>query len=113
MNIVCTKKLEKYLGKNLSEATPKEAPLLGNWNAHLFTHKRKNWVIAMHSATYYPVLLMGIKKTDLPKFQLLFYNRLMEQLIYDDIKVIDPMQTLLLKDSTPNCVQRKYKPYIC
>ncbi len=56
----------------------------------------------MHSTTYYAVLLMGIKKADLPKFQLLFYNRLMEQLIYDGIKVVDPMQTLLLKDAAPH-----------
>ncbi|MBL3658824.1 DUF6933 domain-containing protein [Fulvivirga sediminis] len=101
-NIYCTKKLEKLLGKQLimSEQLPNDD--FGNWNAHLFTLNRRKCVIMVNDVTYYSLIFLDVLKKDLMNFQNLFYQRLTEQLAYDEIVFPEPLVSRISEYCRPN-----------
>lgn len=85
VNIVCTKKLEKLVGKKLMSSVAGSGYPLGTWNANLFPLNGRKCLIAMNDVSYYTLIFLDILKKDLNNFQGLFYKRLIEQLDYDHI----------------------------
>lgn len=84
-NIFCTKKLEKLVGKNLIASESVSDELLGNWNANLFPLNGRKCLIIMNDVSYYSLIFLDILKKDLLNFHELFYQRLIEQLDYDQV----------------------------
>ena len=84
-NIFCTKKLEKLVGKTLIATEPTSDQLLGNWNANLFPLNGRKCLIVMNDVTYYCLIFLDILKKDILNFHELFYQRLIEQLDYDQV----------------------------
>lgn len=87
INIFCTKKLQEFIGvvnTDLHTATTHRS--LYNWNGHLFYVNRKKCIGLVNNRTGYSVFLTDLRKKDLHNFQSLFYERLKEQLIHDEIR---------------------------
>lgn len=102
MNIYCTNKLEKLIGKKLMAAEPGPEELLGNWNANLFPLSARKCLILVHEVTYYPIILLDVLKKDLLNFHELFYERLIMQLSFDGITVSEECKLKLKTASEPH-----------
>ncbi len=100
-NIFCTRKLEKLLGKGLIAPEPTTNELLGNWNANLFPLAGRKCLIAMNDLSYYCLIFLDILKKDLLNLHELFYQRLIEQLHYDQINFSVACSAQLLNYSEP------------
>lgn len=84
VNIYCTRKLEKLVGKKNMSLEPGSVEL-GNWNANIFPVQGRKCLIMMNDISYYSILFLDILKKDLLNLQHLFTKRLIEQLDYDGI----------------------------
>ncbi|MFA0964466.1 hypothetical protein AB9P05_21850 [Roseivirga sp. BDSF3-8] len=102
MNIYCTNKLEKLIGKKLMAEEPEPEGLLGNWNANLFPLKGRKCIILVNDVTYYPIILLDVLKKDLLNFHELFYERLIMQLSFDGIAVSEECKLKLKSASEPH-----------
>ncbi|MGB3182905.1 MAG: hypothetical protein WBB45_16050 [Cyclobacteriaceae bacterium] len=87
MNIYCTNKLEKLIGKKLMAEEPEPVGPLGNWNANLFSLNGRKCLMVINDVTYYPIILLDILKKDIVNFHQCFHTRLMHQLYFDKITV--------------------------
>jgi hypothetical protein len=66
VNIFCTNKLEKIIGKKLMDYEPLEH-LLGNRNANIFSFQGRKCLILMNDETYYSILFLHIIKAGYPE----------------------------------------------
>ncbi|MDQ3191687.1 MAG: hypothetical protein M3Q58_08845 [Bacteroidota bacterium] len=93
--LFCSNKLENFLGKTqVNSSLSKGENALGDWNGHLFTSNRKNYLIFVNNKSYYSVILENIKKTDIKNLEYIFINRLVCQLVHD--KVIENSDSLVI-----------------
>jgi hypothetical protein len=104
-NIFCTKKLEKLVGKNLIEPEPVSDEFLSNWNANIFTMNGRKCLIVMNDVTYYSLIFLDILKKDIINFRDLFYQRLIDQLDYDQVKFPIECSSKLLNSCQPHFLQ--------
>ena len=96
--IYCSKKLNDFLGKEmLSASNNSVGNELGGWNGHLFNYQRKKYLILINTKTYYALLFPPIKKADLRNFENLFLQKLLHQLVYDQIISVSETLVLLQK----------------
>lgn len=92
--IYCSGKLAEFLGKEkLTSPLESNENQLGNWNGHLFYYQRQKYLMFVNSKTYYAVLIPPIKKADLKNLENIFLQRLLSQLVVDQI--IDEDYTLI------------------
>ncbi len=91
--IYCSHKLKDFLGQKFFISTEDPYNHYGDWNAHLFYYGGRKNLILVNNKSYYSVFLIDIKKADFKDFSTLFFNRLTEQLQYDD--VIGPADLLI------------------
>jgi len=84
--IYCTKKLEGFI-KDVDQNLPFEKlnRSIQDWNAHLFFVERKKCFVFVNNKTAYSVFLTNILKKDLKHIDVLFYQRLIQQLKYDKV----------------------------
>jgi hypothetical protein len=101
-NIFCTKKLEKLVGKKLIASQPVSDELLGNWNANLFPMNGRKCLIVMNDVTFYCLIFLDILKKDILNFHELFYQRLIEQLDYDQVNFSVEFAPKLMTSCEPN-----------
>lgn len=95
--IYCSKKFGDFLGTEkftTAEALPENK--FGNWNGHLFFYARQKHLMLTNNKSYYVLIFTGIKKVDLKDFESLFVQRLIDQLVYDNI--IDNSDALLIRE---------------
>ena len=84
--IYCSRKLSDFLGQDRFPASQESSnSALGDWNGHLFFHQRRKYLMLVNNKTYYALLFPSIKKADLRDFESLFLQRLLQQLVYDEI----------------------------
>lgn len=82
--IYCTNKLKEFFGlKKFPIADNSSENFIGNWNGHLFYLNRRKFLIFVNNKSYYSIIIADIKKSDLKNCDMLFLNRLTEQLVYD------------------------------
>ena len=86
--IYCTKKLQKFIGQ-VDEKLPSDFNeiTINDWNAHLFFLNKRKHFIFVNNLTFYTIFLTDILKKDLKNIDIIFRNKLQEQLVYD--KIID------------------------
>jgi hypothetical protein len=91
----CSNKLKDFIGSaNLSKVDSLTASGYGDWNAHLFLFGKHKHIIFVNNKTYYSLIIENIRKADFKDFETLFFNRLIEQFIFD--KVIDQSESLII-----------------
>jgi hypothetical protein len=81
--IYCSKKLETFIGPISQKLQSPETSSIGDWNAHLFTIERMKCLLFMNNRTCYSVFMSGILKKDTKDFELLFKERLIQQLDHE------------------------------
>ncbi len=91
--IFCSHKLKDFLGPKYFTSADDTSNVYGDWNAHLFFYGGRKNIILVNNKSYYSVFLTDIKKADFKDFSTLFFNRLTEQLQYD--QVIGPEEVLI------------------
>ena len=101
-NIFCTKKLEKLIGKKLIATNAVSDELIGNWNANLFSLNKRKCLIIMNDVTYYCLIFLDVLKKDVLNFHELFYQRLIEQLDYDQVNFPFECAPKLITSCEPN-----------
>lgn len=102
MNIYCTNKLEKLIGKKLMATEPEPVGLLGNWNANLFPLSGRKCLILVNDVTYYPIIFLDVLKKDILNFHELIYERLIMQLAFDDISTSEACREKLKAACEPH-----------
>ena len=98
--IYCTKKFETVVGKSRIVKSDKFSPL-GNWNANVFMVSKKNCVIVMNDVSYYSVILIDFKKSDLLNFHEVFVERFFKQLENDEISFPSEFTDKIKKELQP------------
>ena len=98
--IYCTKKFETVVGKSRIVKSDKFSPL-GNWNANVFMVSKKNCVIVMNDVSYYSVILIDFKKSDLLNFHEVFAERFFKQLENDEISFPSEFTDKIKKELQP------------
>ena len=98
--IYCTKKFETVVGKSRIVKSDKFSPL-GNWNANVFIVSKKNCVIVMNDVSYYSVILIDFKKSDLLNFHEVFAERFFKQLENDEISFPSEFTDKIKKELQP------------
>ena len=98
--IYCTKKFETVVGKSRIVKSDKFSPL-GNWNANVFMVSKKNCVIVMNDVSYYSVILIDFKKSDLMNFHEVFAERFFKQLENDEISFPSEFTDKIKKELQP------------
>ena len=98
--IYCTKKFETVVGKSRIVKSDKFSPL-GNWNANVFMVSKKNCVIVMNDVSYYSVILIDFKKSDLLNFHEVFAERFFKQLKNDEISFPSEFTDKIKKELQP------------
>lgn len=98
--IYCTKKFETVVGKSRIVKSDKSSPL-GNWNANVFMVSKKNCVIVMNDVSYYSVILIDFKKSDLLNFHEVFAERFFKQLENDEISFPSEFTDKIKKELQP------------
>jgi hypothetical protein len=83
--IYCSAKLADFLGKEKLSSSSSPDSQLGNWNGHLFYCQRKKYMMFVNSKTYYAVLIPPVKKADLKNLENIFLQRLLSQMVLDEI----------------------------
>ncbi|MFD0991060.1 DUF6933 domain-containing protein [Mariniflexile jejuense] len=85
-SVYCTKKLQSFI-KEVEEKLPANLSeiSLSDWNAHLFFIEKRKCIIFINNITFYSVFLTDILKKDLKTIDIIFKERLKEQLIHDKI----------------------------
>ncbi len=85
-SVYCTKKLQDFIGKVETNLPADSNELtINDWNAHLFFIERKKCLAFVNSLTHYSVVIPAILKKDLKEINSLFFKRLTEQLVNDDV----------------------------
>lgn len=99
--IFCSHKLKDFLGpKYFTLIEDSTLNSYGDWNAHLFYNGGRKYLILVNNKSYYSVFLENIKKADFKDFSTLFFNRLVEQLLFDNI--IEPSEvSITIQKYTP------------
>lgn len=84
--VYCTKKLQSFI-KEVEGNLPADLTeiSLSDWNAHLFFIEKRKCIIFINNITFYSVFLTDILKKDLRTIDVIFSQRLKEQLIHDKI----------------------------
>ncbi|MEO5943580.1 MAG: hypothetical protein ABIP30_07670 [Ferruginibacter sp.] len=88
MNVIfCSAKLAKLLNikTKVEVASLETATNMGHWNAHLFYHQRKKYIIFMNKLSIYSVTINDYRKTDLLTLKVLFIKALEAQCEWDKI----------------------------
>ena len=83
VNIFCTKKLEPLV--KTEERTIESFTSDNKWNGHLISIDRRKCLYFIHKPTLYSFLILDILKKDLVKFDQLFFDSLVNQLILDNL----------------------------
>ena len=87
INIFCTKKLEKLIGKVSKNEEIKETE--NNWTGNLLMVNGKKCLLFIDKNTLYIFLILGFSVKDLPKIKKLFVQEFINQLKRDKIYSID------------------------
>lgn len=84
--IYCTKKLQSFVGQ-VDEKLPSDVNeiSINDWNAHLFFLDKRKCLVFVNNLTFYTIFLTDLLKKDLKNIDIIFKERLQEQLINDRI----------------------------
>lgn len=96
--IFCSNKLREFLGSAfliVGEAV--ENNRYGDWNAHLFYQGGKKGLLVLNNKSYYSVVIEQVRKADFKHLDELFFNRLLNQMLFDKVIQLEEVPETIAK----------------